>query len=190
LKIDLEKHLTASGRTFVQGLSMIPATARRVVSLDDDESIDIEAATAKAIEILSKNPKGYFLMVEWDLHPTKPERCLDTVVKLDKLVQKTTHEVTKDTLVMFTADHSFDFRVLKGKKGQDLKLPTARGVGKDAPAAAETNVDVMIGSSHTGEEVVAAAQGPGSDKVNGFMSNTDLFKVMMSAYDWSADKAR
>ena len=104
LKIDLEKHLTASGRTFVQGLSMIPATARRVVSLDDDESIDIEAATAKAIEILSKNPKGYFLMAEWDLHPTKPERCLDTVVKLDKLVQKTTHEVTKDTLVMFTAD--------------------------------------------------------------------------------------
>jgi len=190
LQIDLEKNLTASGRTFVQGLSLIPATARRVVSLDDDESIDIEAATARAIEILSKNPKGYFLMVEWDLHPTKPERCLDTVVKLDKLVEKTTREVAKDTLVMFTADHSFDFRVLKGKKGEDIRLPTARNVGKDAPAAAETNVDVMIGSSHTGEEVVVAAQGPGAEKVNGFMSNTDLFKVMMSAYGWKADAPR
>jgi alkaline phosphatase len=190
LKIDVDKNLADSGRTFVDALSLIPATARRVVSLEDNADFDVAAATAKAIEVLSKNPKGYFLMVEWDLHPTKPERCLDTVVNLDKLIHKTTQSVGKDTLVMFTADHSFDFRVLKGKKGQDLRLPTARNVGKDAPAAAETNVDVMVGSSHSGEEVVVAAQGPGADKVNGFMSNTDLFKVMMSAYGWKTDAPR
>lgn len=187
LKLDIAKELTASGRVFADSLALIPASARRVVSLDDDENIDIEAATGKAIEILSRNPKGYFLMVEWDLHPTKPERCLDTAVKLDGLVQKTATQLSKDTLVMFTADHSFDFRVLNGKKGQDLKLPTARNVGKDAPAA-EEKVNVAIGSSHTGEEVIVAAQGPGSEKVSGFMSNTDLFRVMMSAYGWSPDR--
>jgi alkaline phosphatase len=189
LKIDVEKEISASGRLFAQSLAMVPATARRVVSIDDDPEIDIEAATARAIEILSRNPKGYFLMVEWDLHPTKPERCLDTVVKLDKLVEKTARQVGNNTLVMFTADHSFDFRVLNGKKGDRLKLPTARNVGKDAPAA-EEKVNVAIGSSHTGEEVVVAAQGPGSEKVAGFMSNTDLFRVMMSAYGWSADRPR
>jgi alkaline phosphatase len=189
LKIDPDKELAASGRSFVDALSLIPSTARRAVSLEDNADIDIEAATAKAIEILSRNPKGYFLMVEWDLHPTKPERCLETVVKLDKLVEKTTKEAGKNTLVMFTADHSFDFRVLNGKKGERLKLPTARNVGKDAPAA-EEKVNVAIGSSHTGEEVVVAAQGPGSQKVGGFMSNTDLFRVMMSAYGWQADRPK
>ncbi|HEY1339049.1 MAG TPA: alkaline phosphatase [Bryobacteraceae bacterium] len=190
MKIDVEKSLADSGRNFVAGLSLIPETARRVVSLEDDANFDVEAATAKAIEILSKNPKGYFLMVEWDLHPSRPERCLDTVVKFDKLIHKTTETAGKNTLVMFTADHSFDLRVIRGKKGQDVRLPSARNVGKDAPAAAETDVDVMVGSAHSGEEVVVAAQGPGSEKVNGFMSNTDLFKVMMSAYGWQADRPR
>lgn len=187
LKIDIPKEVTASGRVFADGFSLIPATARRFVSIEDDENLDIEAATARAIEALSKNPKGYFLMVEWDLHPTKPERCLDTVVKFDKLVQKTVKQAGNNTLVMFTADHSFDFRLISGKKGEGLKLPTARNVGKDAPAAAEEKVNAMIGSSHTGEEVIVAAQGPGADKVKGFMSNTDLFRVLMSAYGWRPD---
>jgi alkaline phosphatase len=185
--IDLEKELTASGRAFTAGLDLIPAGARRVVSLEDDENFDVDAATAKAIEILSKNPKGFFLMVEWDLHPTHPEKCLDTAVKLDKLVQKTAQAMSKDTLVMFTADHSFDFRVLSGKKGQDLRLPLGVNVGKD-PKYPEDKPAVAVGTGHTGEEVVVAAQGPGSAKVAGFLSNTDLFRVMMSAYGWQTDR--
>lgn len=185
--VDLEKEVTGSGRTFAGGLSLIPAGARRVVSLEDDENLDVNAATAKAIEMLSKNPKGFFLMVEWDLHPTKPEKCLDTAVKLDKLVQKTAQQMSKDTLVMFTADHSFDFRVLSGKKGQDLRLPLGVNIGKDAKYPDEKPA-VAVGTSHTGEEVVVAAQGPGSEKVAGFLSNTDLFRVMMSAYGWPADR--
>jgi alkaline phosphatase len=190
LKIDLEKEVTASGRVFSNSFDLIPATAQRVVSIEDNPDLDIEAATAKAIELLSRNPKGYFLMVEWDLHPTKPERCLDTVVKFDRLVQKTAKQVGSNTLVMFTADHSFDFRLLNGKKGEVLRLPTARTVGKDAPAAAEEKVNVAVGSSHTGEEVIVAAQGPGAGKVKGFMSNTQLFRVMMSAYGWSVDSGK
>jgi len=155
-----------------------------VVSLEDDAEFDVDAATAKAIEILSHNPKGYFLMVEWDLHPTKPEKCLDTAVKLDKLVQKTAKLVGSNTLVLFTADHSFDFRVLSGKKGADLKLPAGPNVAKNGTFTEEKPA-VAVGTGHTGEEVVVAAQGPGSEKVAGFLSNTDLFRVMMSAYGWT-----
>lgn len=186
LGVDLQKEITASGRVFAEGLASIPEGARRVVSLEDDENFDVAAATARAIDILSKNPKGYFLMVEWDLHPTKPERCLDTAVKLDKLVQKTAQGAGKDTLVMFTADHSFDFRVLSGKKGQDLRLPAGPNVGKDGKLT-EDKPAVAVGTSHSGEEVVVAAQGPGSEKVAGFLSNTDLFRVMLSAYGWTPD---
>ena len=39
-------------------------------------------------------------------------------------------------------------------------------------------------NGHTGEPVIAAAQGPGAERVRGFMQNTDLFHVMMRAYGW------
>jgi alkaline phosphatase len=186
LGIDLEKEVTGSGRVFTQTLDSIPASARRAITLNDDENFDVDAATTKAIEILSRNPKGFFLMVEWDLHPTKPERCLDTVVKLDRLIQKTAKQMPANTLMLFTADHSFDFRVLSGKKGADLRLPTAPNV-KNA-VQTEEKPAVAVGTSHTGEEVLVAAQGPGSEKVSGFMSNTDLFRVMLSAYGWQTDR--
>jgi alkaline phosphatase len=183
LGIDLGKQLSASGRTFEKSLDAIPSGARRVVMLGDDEGFDVDAATAKAIDILSKNPKGFFLMVEWDLHPSKPERCLDTAVKFDRLIQKTVKKMSSDTLVLFTADHSFDFRVLAGKKGADLKLPLAPNVARNGTLTDEKPA-VAIGTGHTGEEVLIAAQGPGSEKVSGIMANTDLFGVMMSAYGW------
>src|SRR3954454_13514299 len=185
LGIDMPKEIAASGRVFAETLDSIPGGARRVIALTDEENFDVDAATSKAIEILSKNPKGFFLMVEWDLHPTKPERCLDTAIKMDKLVQKTAKAMSSNTLVMFTADHSFDFRVLNGKKGEDVRLPSAPNVKNGAQT--EEKVSVAVGTSHTGEEVLIAAEGPGSQKIAGFMSNTDLFHVMMSAYGWQAD---
>jgi alkaline phosphatase len=187
LGIDLGKELSASGRAFESSLDATPASARRVVVLTDDEGFDVDAATAKAIQILSKNPKGFFLMVEWDLHPTRPERCLDTAVKFDRLIQKTAKQMSGNTLVMFTADHSFDLRVLGGKKGADLKLPAGPNVGKGNQLT-EEKPQVAIGTMHTGEEVLVAAQGPGSEGVSGIMSNTDLFHVMMSAYGWKEDR--
>jgi alkaline phosphatase len=186
LGIDMPKEIAASGRVFAETLDTIPGGARRVIALTDEENFDVDAATSKAIEILSKNPKGFFLMVEWDLHPTKPERCLDTAIKMDKLVQKTAKAMAANTLVMFTADHSFDFRVLNGKKGEDLRLPAGPNVKNGAQT--EAKVAVAVGTSHTGEEVLIAAEGPGSQKIAGFMSNTDLFHVMMSAYGWQPDR--
>ena len=65
-----------------------------------------------------------------------------------------------NTLVLFTADHSFDFRVLSGKKGEDLRLPAAPNVAKNGTLTEEKPA-VAVGTSHTGEEVLVAAQGPG-----------------------------
>jgi alkaline phosphatase len=45
-------------------------------------------------------------------------------------------------------------------------------------------------NGHTGEPVLAAAQGPGSERVKGYMSNTDLFRVMMNAFGWTVPAAR
>ena len=43
------------------------------------------------------------------------------------------------------------------------------------------------GEASAGPEVVVAAQGPGADQVHGFLPNTRLFDIMMSAYGWKPD---
>jgi hypothetical protein len=129
----MERELRASGRPIYTSLAGIPAGAKKAVALfDNTDDVKVDEAAAKAIEILSRNPKGYFLMVEWDLHPTRPEKALDTVVALDRLIEKTAKGMaSKDTLVLFTADHSFDFRLLRGKRGAPSRAAGQRqGIGR------------------------------------------------------------
>lgn len=75
----------------------------------------IKDMTEKAIQILSKNPKGYFLLVEGgkiDLahHGSRPVRSLHDVVAMDLAVDKAASITNnQDTLIVVTADHSHTF---------------------------------------------------------------------------------
>jgi alkaline phosphatase len=60
-----------------------------------------------------------------------------------------------DTLIIFTADHSYDMRLSGGVARGESILPS-----------------MVVQGSHAGEEVLVAAQGPGAEKVGGFMRNT------------------
>ncbi|KAM3930925.1 intestinal-type alkaline phosphatase 1-like [Leptodactylus fuscus] len=84
--------------------------------LNRDRSMDPTLAemTEKAIKILSKNPKGFFLFVEDKIdhahHDTNARNSLTEAVEFDKAVQvggKLTSE--SDTLTVVTADHSHVF---------------------------------------------------------------------------------
>jgi len=153
----------------------IPASASRVIALFD-KPFEVAPVVKKAIEILSHNPKGYFLMVEWDMHTTNIKRGLDNVIAMDGVIAQTAKQVKNDTLILFTADHSFDLRLRGGKKGQSL-IP-------DPNAGPDPNPKIRMENGHTGEEVLVSAQGPGSERVHGFLINTDLFHIMMAAYGW------
>ena len=114
-------------------------------------------------------------MVEWDMHTTNIKRGLDHVIEMDGVIEQTTKQVKDDTLLLFTADHSFDLRVRGGKKGESMiseaNVPEGKG-------------PIRMENGHTGEEVLVAAQGPGAERVHGFMPNTELFRIMMAAYGW------
>jgi alkaline phosphatase len=112
-------------------------------------------------------------MFEWDMHTTKPQAGLDHVVQMDKTIQAMAQKVSPDTLLLFTADHSFDLRIRSGKKGASI-----------LPDGTETKPKLRVEDGHTAEQVLVAAQGPGSEKVHGFLRNTDLFGIMMAAYGW------
>ena len=75
--------------------------------------------------------------------------------------------------MIFTADHSFDLRLVGGRKGEDLLARPG---------------NIRVEGHHSGEEVLVAAQGPGASRVRGYMDNTDLFGVMMTAFGWRRSK--
>jgi len=168
------------GYAFCDSLDAISAKDDRVIALFNTHDFSISEAVERAIRILSKNAKGYFLMTEWDAHTDVLRRGLNQVIALDDTIRKTAQSVKGDTLILFAADHSFDIRLRGGRKGAPL-LPEG-GQNGTAPIRGRSNVRVEDG--HTGEQVLVAAQGPGAERVHGFIANTDLFHIMMAAYGW------
>jgi alkaline phosphatase len=183
LGIDLEAALSKAGYFFARELHPVPEQTRRAVILLSEEEFDLGAAAKLAIDVLSRNPKGFFLMVESDLHTDKLVRGLERAAKFDRLIQDTAARMAKDTLILFTADHSFDLRIA-GKAPTGEPLVTVSESGKAIPSKA-----VVVDGHHSAEEVLVAAQGPGAERVRGFISNTDLFRIMIAAYGWAQDGA-
>ena len=85
--------------------------------------------TKKAISVLSKNEKGFFLLVEagfidWVAHVNDPQAVLQELLEFDETLGyiKNFADKNKNTLVIISADHdtgSFNFAYLhKDKKGE------------------------------------------------------------------------
>ena len=136
----------------------------------------------RAIDLLSRNPKGFFLMVESDLHTEEIMRGLERTVRLDRAIRATAERLGEDTLILFTADHSYDLRVHDGRRGKPLLPELDQDFGDDQDSIRLDNV--RRDDDHTGEEVIVAARGPGSSNVKGVMSNVDLFGIMRDAFGW------
>ncbi len=164
--------------------------ARPIAVLDG--TLDVAKATRMALDRLEKSKKGYFLMVEWDAHTDNPKKGLDNLVNFDKLIREVAGRVNpKDTLLLFVADHSFEMRITGGKRGTPILTGLEEWQAKTGDKKEEVRIPGMrVGRSHTGEEVVAAAMGPGADKVRGFLPNTRLFEIMLSAYGWKPDQTK
>lgn len=179
-KIGLDVKVAAheKGYAFYDSLDSISGSDTRVIALLNTNDFSLSRAVDDAIRILSKNEKGYFLMTEWDAHTDNLKRGLDQAIALDDAIGKTARSVSDDTLIIFAADHSFDIRLVDGKKGKPILSHESQG------AAGQSRGNVRVDEGHTGEQVLVAAQGPGAERVHGFIANTDLFHIMMAAYGW------
>lgn len=184
---NLDEIAAAHKRPIYASLAAVPSDNLRPVALLDKD-MNLPEASQIALKALSHNKKGYFLMIEWDAHTDDPKRGLENVVGFDKLIREIAAKVDlKDTLLLFAADHSFELRSVGGKRGESILK------GLDEWKQAHTAKEMIqipalrVGHSHTGEEVVVAAQGPGADQVHGFLPNTRLFDIMMNAYGWKPD---
>lgn len=169
LGLNLEAELQMKQYTFISGPeefgALLPHT-RRLVALFEGEEFDLSAAVDLAIRILAGNPRGFFLMVESNNHFTDVQKTLDRTVQFDRLVRRVAEERRENTLILVTADHSYDLRLPRGRKEEGI-VPL-----------------VKVEGSHTAEEVLIAAEGPGAESVRGIIPNTRIFGIMMAALGW------
>jgi alkaline phosphatase len=179
LGIDLAVELPKKGFVYLQndsdGIPRAAADKNRLVGLfSSEDQFDLSVATGAALDILQRNPAGFFLMVESNNHSRNVQQTLDRAVKMDRIIESVAKRMAgTDTLILFTADHSYDMRLSgSAPKGQSI-------VGAMA-----------VEGRHAGEEVLVTAQGPGAERVHGFFPNTHLFDIMMDAYGWERTSHR
>ncbi len=119
----------------------------------------LDQMTAKAIAILSHNPKGYFLMVEsgsidkWH-HVNNAYRALTDVDELSKAVQVAMNMTDpRDTLIVVTADHSHGL-ILSGYESRDAPVL----------GLAEINGTLVTDQGGRPYTILSYATGPGAHR--------------------------
>ena len=128
----------------------------------------LPASTETAINILSNNKKGFFLMVEgsqidWGGHANSTIYIVEDMLDFDKTIGKALEFAANDgkTLIVITADHETGGLAVSGG---DMNTGMVKGA--------------YTGGGHTAVMVPVFAYGPGAEEFGGIMENTDIHKKM------------
>mgnify|MGYP001124976163 CR=1 FL=1 len=130
-------------------------------------------ATQMALEYLSQDEDGFFLMVEgsqidWGGHANDAEYIIEEVKDFDKTLGVALDFAERDgnTLVVVTADHETGgFALSSGENYNDLAGTFSTG-------------------GHTSDLIPVFAFGPGSEAFAGIYENTGIFDKMLEATQW------
>ncbi|MFE8711237.1 alkaline phosphatase [Aeromonas allosaccharophila] len=158
---DLTAEMKAQGYSYVTTQSdLAKATSGKLLGLFSSKShLDYELdrvakgaantqpslseMTAKAIDLLSQNSQGYFLMVEGGridhaLHGTNAKRALTDAVALDEAVKTALGKVDlNNTLIVVTADHDHTMTI----NGYAAKGNTVLDLVKNGDGSTQNDVD-------------------------------------------------
>jgi len=160
--------------------------------------------TRKALDVLSDDRDGFFLLVEEEgvdemSHDNNGTRMLQAMRALDDAVQVARDYVAAhpDTLLVVTGDHECGGLTIEDVDPADESGPG--GTLGGAPAGAGGTVSGEDGpfavaggnggtfaldwttTSHTGAPTVVTAEGPGSRDLVGFYPNTHVHEVLAAA---------
>lgn len=127
--------------------------------------------TKKALEILTKNPKGFAMMIEgsqidWGCHSNDAAYMEAELADFEKMLKIVLDFAEKDgnTLVVVTADHETGGLVLTG-----------------GDIANGKNTCKYITDGHSGVMVPVFAFGPGAETFSGIQQNIDLLPKVFKA---------
>jgi alkaline phosphatase len=187
---NLIEEAIAAGYTYVCDPSAFnsaePSAVKRLLGLFADGGMQrpfspaLPAMTRKALDILSKNSRGFFLMVEsgqidWASHDNDAANAISDTVELDQAVRvaKTYAAAADNTLIIVTADHETG--------GMQISLAASGSSKEDGPFPLPDGRYFYVNWStrdHTGVDVPLTAQGPASGRLNGVYENTFVYEVM------------
>ena len=173
---DLTAEAKESGYSFIETAEELKSAQGPYIlglfQLDSLKTVPPEPALAeltdKAIEMLSKSKKGFFLMVEgsqidWACHANNFDDMIKQTILFDEAVGKAIDFALRDkhTLVIVTADHETGGLTIKGGKldGKNLVVGWAT-------------------TGHSGAPVLLYALGPGAKEFAGVYDNTEISKKM------------
>lgn len=133
-------------------------------------------ATTTALDFLSKDEDGFFLMVEgsqidWGGHNNDAKYIIKEMLDFDKVVGLALDFAEKDgnTLVIVTADHETG----------GFALSAAKMFGKDEYGGIEPTFST---TGHTAALIPVFAFGPGAERFMGIYQNNDIFFKMKRSF--------
>jgi alkaline phosphatase len=127
----------------------------------------LPAMTAAALEILGRDPEGFFLMVEgsqpdWRAHDQEPiEKVVAEVLDFDRAVGLGLAYQRKhpDTLILVLADHETGGMAIHTRRGKPVARYTTDG--------------------HTASMVPLFARGPGAEQFGGIIANDEIGRLLL-----------
>jgi len=140
-------------------------------------------ATRQAIEYLSQDPDGFFLMVEgsqidWGGHENNADYLISELIDFDDAIGVGLDFAQKDqnTLVVVTADHETGGFTLSAEMIQSVDT-SMMGTYSDYDEISPT----FSTGGHSATMVPVFAFGPGAESFSGIYENTAIFNKMMNA---------
>ncbi|MCB2179578.1 alkaline phosphatase [bacterium] len=188
---DLVAQAIAAGYTYVcsgeELLSLDTSNTDQVLGLFAAEGMvrpfspNLTAMTQTALEILSHDPDGFFLMVEggqidWASHDHDAETAMENVLGLDSAIALAQMYALDhpQTLIIVTADHETG--------GLSLNTDGGGLLMQDGPFRMPDDtlfwVDWALTGSHTSQPVTVTAQGPFSENLSGEYPLTKIYETM------------
>jgi alkaline phosphatase len=139
--------------------------------------------TRAAIEYLSQDLNGFFLMVEGaridhSNHANDVVRTIHDTIAFDEAVRVALDFQKKNpnTLVIVTSDHDCGGMAVEWPYGE---FPPAGAIPiKDMDNLPNPHGGVWTSNHHTAVDVPIMATGPGAERVSGRMDNTNIFEIM------------
>ncbi len=137
-------------------------------AISGNRKVSLKEMTEKALNILSKNPNGFLLMIEgsqidWEAHGNNAKGLLAEIDDFDKAVETVLNFAQKrnDTLVIVTSDHE------------------TGGVSVIGGVIGKHSVIRFSSKDHTAIMVPVFSFGPYSEKFRGIIDNTFIGKTVI-----------
>lgn len=178
---DLTRELEEKGYTVATDISQVAAhTSGKLAALTapvhhpnmlEGRDDMLQFATGKALELLSEDEDGFFVMIEgsqidWGGHANDEAYVLQETLDFDAVVKVAMDFAEKDgeTLVVVTADHETGGMMILNGNIEDKMVETMFTTG-----------------GHTGIMIPVFAYGPGAELFTGFYDNTGFKAKFMQA---------